>query len=266
MILLQHAHGYLPQCVDYGTQETGQQSMATTKTTVTAPCVPGCSSNRIQPINSAPADFDPARDFPAGVLEFLATLHRALSARQRGLVARRANALAEARIGKLPNYLPPSVSTTNAWRIDLPDWCSDQRNQMTGPADEADLVVKMLNSGAPGVMLDLEDSTANTWEHNARGIKNILEALAGRLNYEDRKRSKTVSINPGSTVIFIRPRGLHLHQAGVLPSELLPAPLFDIAMIAYQLDFSAHSNIRCAFTFRNQNPQTKRYGGATFSR
>src|SRR6185437_2358453 len=47
----------------------------------------------------------------------------------------------------------------------LPDWCADQRNQMTGPADDAELVVKMLNSGAPGVMLDLEDSMANTWSN-----------------------------------------------------------------------------------------------------
>jgi len=27
--------------------------------------------------------------------------------------------------------------------------CADQRNQMTGPADDHELVVKMLNSGAP---------------------------------------------------------------------------------------------------------------------
>jgi malate synthase len=227
--------------------------MVTTKITATAPCVPWCSSNHIQPINSAPADFDPARDLPPGFLEFLATLHRALSAPQRGLIARRAYALAEARVGKLPNYLPPSVATTNAWRIELPEWCSDQRNQMTGPADEADLVVKMLNSGAPGVMLDLEDSTANTWEHNVRGIKNILEALAGRLLYVDRKRGKTVSINPSSTVIFIRPRGLHLHQAGVLSGELLPAPLFDIAMIAYQVDFSALKHPLCIYIPKSES-------------
>src|SRR5882672_11018273 len=94
-----------------------------------------------------------------------------------------------------PDYLPPSVATTNSWRIELPAWCADQRNQMTGPADDADLLVKMLNSGAPGVMLDLEDSTANAWEHNSPGIKNILEALAGRLTYFDRKRNKTVGIN-----------------------------------------------------------------------
>jgi len=92
---------------------------------------------------------------------------------------------------------------------------------MTGPADDADLVVKMLNSGAPGVMLDLEDSTANGWEHNSQGIKNILEALADRLTYFDRKRNKTVGINSSPTVIFTRPRGLHIHQAGVLPGELL---------------------------------------------
>jgi len=168
--------------------------------------------DRIVPVNSTPEDFDAARDLPEGFLEFLAPLHAALTLRQRALVARRDYALAEAHAGKLPDYLPPSVATTNSWRIELPMWCADQRNQMTGPADDADLVVKMLNSGAPGVMLDLEDSTANAWEHNARGIKNILEALAGRLTYFDRKRNKTV----GSSELdghSHAARGLHLHQA-----------------------------------------------------
>jgi len=194
----------------------------------------------MMPVNSAPPGFDASGDLPEGFLEFLVPLHAALTLRQRALVARRDFALAEAHTGKLPDYLPPSVATTNSWRIELPGWCADQRNQMTGPADDADLVVKMLNSGAPGVMLDLEDSTANTWEHNSRGMKNILEALAGRLTYFDRKRDKTVGINPSSTVIFTRPRGLHLHQAGVLSGELLPAALFDVAMVAYQVDSLKH--------------------------
>src|SRR5712671_335101 len=210
-------------------------------------------ANRIVSVNSAPADFDAVRDLPEGFLEFLAPLHAALTLRQRALVARRDYALAEAHAGKLPDYLPPSVATTNSWRIELPMWCADQRNQMTGPADDADLVVKMLNSGAPGVMLDLEDSTANAWEHNARGIKNILEAFAGRLTYFDRKRNKTVGINPSSTVILTRPRGLHLHQAGVLPGELLPAPLFDVAMVAYQADFSALKHPLCIYIPKSES-------------
>jgi malate synthase len=228
-------------------------TMATATTKPNPALAPLPFSNRLVPVNSAPPDFDPARDLPEGFLEFLAPLHAALTLRQWALVARRDYALAEAHAGKLPDYLPPSVATTNSWRIGLPAWCADQRNQMTGPADDADLVVKMLNSGAPGVMLDLEDSTANAWEHNSRGIKNILEALAGRLTYFDRKRNKTVGINSSTTVIFTRPRGLHLHQAGVLPGELLPASLFDVAMVAYQVDFSTLKHPLCIYIPKSES-------------
>jgi malate synthase len=229
--------------------------MAPTPSKPNPAAVPLPFSNRIVPINTAPADFDAARDLPEGFLEFLAPLHAALTMRQRDLVARRERALAESHAGKLPDYLPPSAATTTSWRIELPAWCADQRNQMTGPADDADLVVKMLNSGAPGVMLDLEDSTANSWEYNARGIKNILEALAGRLTYFDRKRNKTVGIHPSATVIFTRPRGLHLHQAGVLPGELLPASLFDVAMVAYQVDFGALQHPLCIYIPKSESAE-----------
>ena len=187
---------------------------------------------RIVPVNSAPTGFDAATDLPAGFLDFLLPLHEALTPRQVELVAKRESTLAAAHAGRLPEYLPPSPATTTAWRIDLPDWCRDQRNQMTGPADDAELVVKMLNSGAPGVMLDLEDSMANAWPNLRRGIGNILDALTGRLTYFDHKRGRTVGIKPSNTVILIRPRGLHLHQAGILRGEVLPAPLFDVALIA----------------------------------
>jgi malate synthase len=213
------------------------------------------AANRVVPVNSAPRGFDPKRDLPAGFLEFLRPLHEALTARQQALVQRREVALAESNDGKLPDYLPASEATQSAWRIELPQWCADQRNQMTGPADEADLVVKMLNSGAPGVMLDLEDSTANVWEHNQRGIKNILEALTGKLNYFDRKRDKTVEIRPSSTVIFTRPRGLHLHQAGVLEGELLPASLFDVAMVAFQVDFGALKHPLCFYIPKSESAE-----------
>ena len=212
-------------------------------------------ANRVVPVNSAPRGFDAKRDVPAGFLEFLRPLHEALTPRQQDLVQRREVALAESNAGKLPDYLPAPEATRSAWRIELPAWCADQRNQMTGPADEADLVVKMLNSGAPGVMLDLEDSTANVWEHNQRGIKNILEALTGELNYFDRKRDKTVEIRASNTVIFTRPRGLHLHQAGVLGGELLPASLFDVAMVAFQVDFGALKHPLCFYIPKSESAE-----------
>jgi malate synthase len=227
--------------------------MATASTKVGPSLTKESVSGRLVPLNSPPPGFDAARDLPAGFLEFLAPLHAALTLRQRSLVARRASALTQAHSAKLPNYLPPSVATTNSWQIELPEWCADQRNQMTGPADDAELVVKMLNSGAPGVMLDLEDSTANTWERLSLGVDNILEALAGRLSYFDRKRDRTVTIQPSKTVTFTRPRGLHLHQAGILPSELLPAPLFDVALIAFQVDIAALKHPLCFYIPKSES-------------
>jgi len=227
--------------------------MATTSTKSGLSVNPGAFSDRLMPVNRVPANFDPARDLPAGFLEFLAPLHAALTPRQRALIARRDTALHEAHSGKQPNYLSPSVATMQPWEIELPQWCFDQRNQMTGPADDAELVVKMLNSGAPGVMLDLEDSNANTWEHLTTGIHNILEALAGRLKYADKKRNRTVEIQSSKTVIFTRPRGLHLHQAGVLAGDLLPASLFDVAMIAYQVDFSSLKHPLCIYIPKSES-------------
>lgn len=186
--------------------------------------------------NTAPPGFNPQTDLPEGFLAFLLPLHRELTPRQQAHVTERASVLAAAHNGRKPGYLPPSEATITNWTIPLPDWCADQRNQMTGPADDAELVVKMLNSGAPGVMLDLEDSMANTWSNLRTGIDNISAALKGELTYFDGKRKRTTGINESKTVTLIRPRGLHISQAGVLPDELMSASLFDVALVAYQAD------------------------------
>ncbi len=187
-------------------------------------------------INFPPREFDPARDLPKGFLEFLQPLHERFTPRQRDLVAKRKQVLDASLKGHKPNHLPPSEATHAKWAIELPGWCADQRNQMTGPADEADMCVKMLNSGAPGVMLDLEDSLANEWSHQAKGAENILASLRGALTYYDQKRGREVSIQPSKTVIWIRPRGLHLSQGGVIPNEITSASLFDLARLVYQID------------------------------
>lgn len=187
-------------------------------------------------MNAAPPGFQPERDLPSGFWTFYLPLHRELTSRQQTLLQRRHEALAAAHAGRLPGHLAPSPATTADWRIELPSWCQDQRNQMTGPADDAELVVKMLNSGAPGVMLDLEDSMANQWPRHEIGVRNIVKALHGELTYDDAKRGRTVSIAPSATVIWNRVRGLHLSQAGVTPEGPTSASLFDLALVSYQVD------------------------------
>src|SRR5215208_337659 len=165
--------------------------------------------------NTAPPEFNGETELPPGFMSFLLPLHGLLTGRQQSLAGKRATVLAAAHRGDKPTYLPASEAI-GEWTIPLPAWCADQRNQMTGPADDAELVVKMLNSGAPGVMLDLEDSMANFWSNLRIGIDNILAALTGELNYFDAKRNKRVGINESKTVVLTRPRGLHISQAGVL--------------------------------------------------
>src|SRR5947209_7687868 len=187
-------------------------------------------------INTPPPDFRPAEHLPKGFLDFYLPLHKQFTARQQELVRKRKQVLDASLSGKKPNHLPPSAATQSDWKIELPDWCQDQRNQMTGPADDGELVVKMLNSGAPGVMLDLEDSVANAWPNILHGAGNIVLALRGSLQYADKKRNRQVSIAESRTVITVRPRGLHLNQAGVIKDELLSASLFDLALVAFQVD------------------------------
>lgn len=189
-----------------------------------------------QYMNYAPANLNPEKDLPKGFMEFLTPLHQQFTPWQRKLVAKRAEVLDASLRGNPPNYLPASEATTSDWKIEVPDWCADQRNQMTGPADDAELTVKLLNSGSPAVMLDLEDSTANAWEHIMLAAKNTLAAYKYELSYDDKKRNKKVSVQPSKTVTWVRPRGLHLSQGGVFKNEIMSASLFDVAFLWYQID------------------------------
>ncbi len=220
--------------------------------------------DRVVPVNCTPSSFDSGADLPEGFLKFLLSLHRALGPLQGSLIARRATRLIAADHNQLPDYLPSSPATSESWRIELPEWCQDQRNQMTGPADDAELVVKMLNSGAPGVMLDLEDSIANAWPNIQRGIENIIAALHGELTYHDRKRNRKVSIWPSSTVIFTRPRGLHIRQAGIVAGELIPASLFDVALVAWKVNVSKLKHPLCFYIPKSESAEEAVWWNALF--
>ena len=187
-------------------------------------------------MNYAPVDLDPHGDLPKGFFNFLSPLHKQFTPWQQRLVAKRAEGLQSSHRGHPPNYSAASEATTSDWRIELPDWCADQRNQMTGPADDAELTVKLLNSGSPAVMIDLEDSMANAWDQTMLGVKNILAAYKYELSYDDKKRQKKVTVRRSKTVTWVRPRGLHLSQGGVVKNEVMSASLLDLALIWYQID------------------------------
>ena len=209
----------------------------------------------LNPVNHTPPGFDPARDLPDGFMDFFLPLHRTFTPRQQELALQRVEVLQRALEGDKPTHRFPSDTVRNGWRIPLPEWCRDQRNQMTGPADDAELCVKMLNSGAPGVMLDLEDSCVNEWSHHETGVANILACLRGELTYFDKKRDRTVTIQQNGTVIFTRPRGLHLNQAGLIPGELVSASLIDVARIFYCIDPAKLQHPLCIYIPKSESAE-----------
>src|SRR5687767_14148812 len=91
-------------------------------------------------------------ELPAGFIDFLLPLHRRFEPRRRTLLEKRAAALCAAHEGRMPGYKPASEATTGAWKVRVPEWALDQRNQITGPADNAKLLVAMCNTDDPGCM------------------------------------------------------------------------------------------------------------------
>jgi len=186
--------------------------------------------------------------------EFYSPLHRRFTPVRDALVAARAERLARAHAGDLPDFAPPSAATTTDWKIDLPAWVRDQRNQMTGPADDAALVVKMLNSGAPGVMLDLEDSMVDEDAALETGYANVVAALYGVLTYDDQKRGRSVAIQPSDTVTFVRVRGLHLAQHHKIPGgEHTSGSLYDLARLVFEIDYERLAHPLCIYIPKSES-------------
>ncbi|MBI3553737.1 MAG: isocitrate lyase/phosphoenolpyruvate mutase family protein [Elusimicrobia bacterium] len=171
--------------------------------------------------------------WPTGLKEFFLPLHRTFEARRQALLERRRRALEEAHGGRLPGYLPESEATKGKWRIALPEWAKDQRNQITGPADNPKLLVGMCNAGDPGCMPDGEDSITTDWEHVRAAHKNTIEAIKGSLTYTDPATKKVSKIKPSNQLMFYRPRGLHLDETHCIPGEAVSGSLFDLACVFF---------------------------------
>ncbi|HUS18443.1 MAG TPA: hypothetical protein VMZ25_02220 [Terriglobales bacterium] len=215
-------------------------------------------------INTAPTD----PKLPVRFADFYGKLHNRFTPWQQELLAKRKEVLKAALAGNLPQHLPPSSPTTSEWRITVPEWAQDQRNQMTGPADDAELCVKMLNSGAPGVMLDLEDSMANRWTNVELGIANVLSALRGELTYFDKKRDKQVSIQASPTVIFTRARGLHISQRGGFGKgdELTSASLYDVCRVAFEVNQTDLKHPLCFYIPKSESAEEALWWADLFKR
>ena len=167
------------------------------------------------------------------LLQFFLPLHRAFEPRRKILLDARRMSLAKAHAGEMPGYLPESEATTGVWRLSVPEWAKDQRNQITGPADNAKLLVAMCNTKDPGCMPDGEDSITTDWDRVRAAQRNTVAAIKGTLTFTD-AAGKTTAIKPSKQVMLYRPRGLHLDETNALSGETASGSLFDLAVLFFE--------------------------------
>ncbi|MEM0962607.1 MAG: malate synthase A [Bacteroidota bacterium] len=185
-------------------------------------------------------------------------LHRALQPERARLLDARRDRQAAYDAGALPERVEHAAAA-GRWRVaPLPDDLLTRRVEITGPVNDARMVINMLSRTASGeradaAMLDFEDSMKPSWANVVAGVQNVAAAVRGTLTAvktdEGGAVVKRYAIDPRDMpLVMVRVRGLHLDEANVrVDGEPVAAGLLDLAL------FACH--VACALVARGQTPK-----------
>ena len=168
------------------------------------------------------------------VVQFLSDLTRTFRQKLSSLLQRRNLRQAFYDKGHFPNFLSETKDIRESdWFISgVPDTLKDRRVEITGPPDRK-MIINALNSGASVYMADFEDSLSPTWSNVLEGQCNLIDAVRKTITY-DHPTKGTYNLNDNTSVLFVRPRGLHLNESNFLvDNQPIPAALFDFGLFLF---------------------------------
>lgn len=157
----------------------------------------------------------------------VATLHRALDGERRRLLAAREERQAEWDAGAVPGYLAQdSEAVRGHWRVaEIPDDLRRRRVEITGPVNDAKMVINMLSRNDAGdradcAMVDFEDSMKPSWANVVDGVHNVIGAVRRDLEFTKKRDNglpdKHYALDANDMAkLMVRVRGLHLEEANV---------------------------------------------------
>ena len=130
---------------------------------------------------------------------------------------------------------------------EIPSNLSKRHVEITGPGNNARMVINAFNSGADGYMLDLEDSMTPSWFNIIDAHNNIKKAVRKELTdvkYDNNGNIiKEYSIGDTQPTFFVRSRGLHMLEEHVIVNNRpVPATFFDIGTFLYHNAKYLHKN------------------------
>ncbi|MCB1044935.1 MAG: malate synthase A [Acidobacteria bacterium] len=144
--------------------------------------------------------------------------------------------------GLVPTYLNPhSAAVTSRWTVGpIPNDLWSRRVEITGPINNAKMVIQMLSRNDQGAradcaMLDFEDSMMPSWKNVISGHLNLMGAVTGDLTYQEHEGSKRYALDPEDmAVIMVRARGLHLNESNLhFQGDSISASLLDLGLAAF---------------------------------
>lgn len=179
--------------------------------------------------------------FPKELISLLAELHTQFQPQRKKLLEERNSRQKIWDSGVLPTYLDKnSVAVTGDWKVkNIPEDFKVRRVEITGPVNDAKMVINMLSRNAEGfradtAMLDFEDSMKPSFPNVLSGYKNVLGVAKGNLSYvkADDKAAKTYQLNPQDmAALMVRVRGLHLAENNIrVNGEAIHGGLLDLAV------------------------------------
>ena len=192
----------------------------------------------------AGADTPAARRlFTPEAIDLVVRLHRGLAQERGQLLAARTERQTRWNGGALPERVTlPEAS--GDWQVaPLPADMLTRRVEITGPVNDARMVINMLSRTADGhradaAMLDFEDSLKPSWANVMDGVENVAGAARGDLSAVKTAADGTVlkeyRLDPDDLpLLMVRVRGLHLAEANVrVDGQPVAAGLLDLALCA----------------------------------
>ncbi|MFO1533094.1 MAG: malate synthase A, partial [Thermoplasmatota archaeon] len=170
----------------------------------------------------------------AEAVAFVTGLHEAFEPRRQELLQRRRERQGLLDAGGRLGFLPETAAIREGhWRVAPPPAdLADRRVEITGPP-ERKLMINALNSGAKVFMADFEDSLSPTWANVLDGQANVMDAVRGTLSHVNAE-GRLYAVRPDPATLVVRPRGLHLDEAGLKVHGVpVAASLFDFGLFAF---------------------------------
>nr|WP_234977369.1 malate synthase A [Ferrimonas marina] len=187
----------------------------------------------VQPIELRGATLpDSERVLTTEAMTFLAELGARFAAPRAQLLQARRQRQEKIDAGALPGFLPATESIRKEdWQIlGIPADLQDRRVEITGPVDRK-MVINALNAQVRVFMADFEDSLAPSWEKVVQGQANLMDAVAGTIEYTNPANGKHYALDEDPAVLICRVRGLHLDEAHLQQDgQALPGALVDFAL------------------------------------